>query len=66
MVKTYPCPYSVAALTSVMGAVQAVVFGLCTERNWGDWKMGWNVRLLTVVYSVGTLTIVVYNTSLCN
>ncbi|KAK9077114.1 hypothetical protein SSX86_005450 [Deinandra increscens subsp. villosa] len=51
MVKTYPCPYSVTALTSCMGAVQAVVFGLCTERHWGDWKLGWNVRLLTVAYS---------------
>ncbi|KAJ0943004.1 putative EamA domain-containing protein [Helianthus annuus] len=51
MVKTYPCPYSVTALTSTMGAVQAVVFGLCTERQWGDWKLGWNVRLLTVAYS---------------
>ncbi|XP_076937257.1 WAT1-related protein At1g25270-like [Bidens hawaiensis] len=51
MVKRYPCPYSVTALTSTMGAIQAVVFGLCTERNWADWKLGWNIRLLTVAYS---------------
>ncbi|KAJ9552214.1 hypothetical protein OSB04_016259 [Centaurea solstitialis] len=51
MVKTYPCPYSVTALTSIMGAVQATMFGLCTNRNWSDWKLGWNVRLLTVAYS---------------
>ncbi|KAI3755262.1 hypothetical protein L1987_55058 [Smallanthus sonchifolius] len=51
MVKTYPCPYSLTALTSTMGAVQAVAFGLCTERHWGDWKLGWNVRLLTVAYT---------------
>ncbi|KVI01810.1 Drug/metabolite transporter [Cynara cardunculus var. scolymus] len=51
MVKKYPCPYSVTALTSIMGAVQATVFGLCTNRHWRDWKLGWNVRLLTVAYS---------------
>ncbi|KAJ0541262.1 putative EamA domain-containing protein [Helianthus annuus] len=51
MLKTYPCPYSVTVITSTMGAVQALVFGLCTERHWGDWKLGWNVRLLTVAYS---------------
>ncbi|KVI01798.1 hypothetical protein Ccrd_019919, partial [Cynara cardunculus var. scolymus] len=52
MVEKYPCPYSVTALTSTMGAVQAVVFVLCTERHWSEWKLGWNVRLLTVAYSV--------------
>ncbi|KAM0036304.1 putative EamA domain-containing protein [Helianthus debilis subsp. tardiflorus] len=51
IVKTYPCPYSVTALTSIMGAVQAIIFGLCTERHWEEWKLGWNVRLLTVAYS---------------
>ncbi|KAD4179375.1 hypothetical protein E3N88_27966 [Mikania micrantha] len=51
MVKTYPCPYSVAALTSFMGTIQSVLFGLCTERHWSDWKLGWDVRLLTVAYS---------------
>ncbi|KAJ9552276.1 hypothetical protein OSB04_016321 [Centaurea solstitialis] len=51
MVKTYPCPYSVTALTSIMGAAQATMFGLCTNRNWSDWKLGWNVTLLTVTYS---------------
>ncbi|KAJ0592453.1 putative EamA domain-containing protein [Helianthus annuus] len=50
MIKTYPCPYSVTALISTMAALQAVVFGLCTERHLGDWKLGWNVRLLTVAY----------------
>ncbi|PWA56731.1 nodulin MtN21 /EamA-like transporter family protein [Artemisia annua] len=51
MVKKFPCPYSVTALTSVMGGVQATVYGLSTERHWGDWKLGWNVRLLTVAYT---------------
>ncbi|GJY54390.1 WAT1-related protein, partial [Tanacetum coccineum] len=51
MVKTFPCPYSVMALTSLMGGVQALVYGLSTERHWDDWKLSWNVRLLTVAYT---------------
>nr|GEY03590.1 WAT1-related protein At1g25270-like [Tanacetum cinerariifolium] len=51
MVKKFPCPYSVTALTSAMGGVQALVYGLSTERHWDDWKLSWNVRLLTVAYT---------------
>ncbi|PWA89704.1 nodulin MtN21 /EamA-like transporter family protein [Artemisia annua] len=51
MVKKFPCPYSVTALTLAMGGVQALVYGLYTERHWGDWKLGWNFRLLTAVYT---------------
>ncbi|KAL9451342.1 hypothetical protein AB3S75_012993 [Citrus x aurantiifolia] len=35
----------------VMGAIQAVVFALCMEKDWSQWKLGWNIRLLTVAYS---------------
>ncbi|XP_023541477.1 WAT1-related protein At1g25270-like isoform X2 [Cucurbita pepo subsp. pepo] len=31
--------------------VQAVVFALCLERRWSEWKLGWNVRLLGVSYT---------------
>nr|XP_043627117.1 WAT1-related protein At1g25270-like [Erigeron canadensis] len=51
MVKRYPCPYSVTALTSLMGAIQAIVFGLCTERHWNDWNLGWNIKLAAAAYS---------------
>ncbi|KAI3448292.1 hypothetical protein Pfo_004957 [Paulownia fortunei] len=50
MSETYPCHYSSTALISIMGSVQAVVFALCTERDWSQWKLGWNLRLLTVAY----------------
>ncbi|KAK4271106.1 hypothetical protein QN277_019846 [Acacia crassicarpa] len=40
-----------AALTSTMGAMQATLFALCIERDWKEWKLGWNVRLLTVSYA---------------
>ncbi|CAL5358396.1 unnamed protein product [Camellia sinensis] len=31
--------------------VQAVVFGLCMERDWNQWKLRWNIRLLTVIFT---------------
>ncbi|KAF2319676.1 hypothetical protein GH714_017963 [Hevea brasiliensis] len=49
--KEYPCPYSSTALMSLMGSIQCVTLALCLERNWSQWKLGWNIRLLTVAYS---------------
>ncbi|KAF5454150.1 hypothetical protein F2P56_023834 [Juglans regia] len=56
MSERYPCHYSSAALMCVMGAIQSAVYALCTESDWSQWKLGWNIRLLTVSYSgiVGT------------
>lgn len=52
MSEEYPCQFSSTALMCVMGAIQAVVFALCMEKDWSQWKLGWNIRLLTVAYSV--------------
>ncbi|CAN6558538.1 unnamed protein product [Malus baccata var. baccata] len=51
MSATYPCHYSSTALMSAMGSIQAVGFALCKEREWSQWMLGWNIRLLTVAYS---------------
>ncbi|GFQ06710.1 wat1-related protein at1g68170 [Phtheirospermum japonicum] len=50
MSETYPYIYSSTALISIMGAVQALVLAVCTERKWCQWKLGWNIKLLTVAY----------------
>ncbi|EYU35419.1 hypothetical protein MIMGU_mgv1a008496mg [Erythranthe guttata] len=50
MSEEYPCHYSSTALISVMGSFQAVVFALFTEKDFSQWKLGWNLRLLTVAY----------------
>ncbi|XP_061338503.1 WAT1-related protein At1g25270-like [Gastrolobium bilobum] len=47
----YPCRYASIALMSTIGAIQSIIFGLCVERDWNQWKMGWDVRLLTAAYS---------------
>ncbi|KAM1135334.1 hypothetical protein ACFX2I_044377 [Malus domestica] len=54
MSATYTCYYSSTALMSAMGSIQAVGFALCKEREWSQWKLGWNIRLLTAAYS-GTM-----------
>lgn len=51
MSERYPSPYSSTALMNIMGSVQAVVFALCMDRDLNQWKLGWNIRLLTVAYS---------------
>ncbi|KAM4098166.1 hypothetical protein ACJW30_07G056300 [Castanea mollissima] len=51
MSERYPSYYSGTALMSIMGTIQAVGFALCMERDWSQWKLGWNIRLLTVSYS---------------
>ncbi|XP_021618970.1 WAT1-related protein At1g25270 isoform X2 [Manihot esculenta] len=49
--RKYPCYYSNTALMSLMGSIQCVALSLCMDRNWNQWKLGWNLRLLTVAYS---------------
>ncbi|XP_022155994.1 WAT1-related protein At1g68170-like [Momordica charantia] len=51
MSEYYPCHYSSTALMSLMGSFQAVGFAFCVERRWSEWKLGWNIRLLSVAYS---------------
>ncbi|KZV38176.1 hypothetical protein F511_41768 [Dorcoceras hygrometricum] len=46
----YPCHYSSTALISIMGSIQAGVYALCTERDWSQWKLGWDFKLLIVAY----------------
>ncbi|KAJ9552308.1 hypothetical protein OSB04_016353 [Centaurea solstitialis] len=50
MSEMYPCPYSSTALISVIGFIQSFVFAICNERRWSEWKLGWNIRLFTVLY----------------
>ncbi|XP_019424905.1 PREDICTED: WAT1-related protein At1g25270-like [Lupinus angustifolius] len=51
MSKEYSSHYSSTALMITAGAIQATIYGLCVERDWSQWKLGWNIRLLTVAYS---------------
>lgn len=52
MSEVFPCHYSSTALMCFMAAIQAVVYALCADRRWDQWKLGLNIRLLTVIYVV--------------
>ncbi|KAK4564169.1 hypothetical protein RGQ29_006307 [Quercus rubra] len=51
MNERYPCLYSGTALICTMSFLQSIVFALCTERDWSQWKLSWDLRLLTAAYS---------------
>ncbi|XVF00534.1 hypothetical protein REPUB_Repub04eG0009100 [Reevesia pubescens] len=47
----FPYHHSATALMCMMGSIQGTVFVLCTEKDWDQWKLGWNVRLLAVAFT---------------
>ncbi|OAY75860.1 WAT1-related protein [Ananas comosus] len=51
MSKEYPCHYSSTALMCIMATIQAVVFAIVVERDWAQWRMGFDIRLLSAAYS---------------
>ncbi|XP_019424688.1 PREDICTED: WAT1-related protein At1g25270-like [Lupinus angustifolius] len=51
MSEKYPSHYSSTALMSLWGSLISIVFALSLERDWTQWRLGWNIRLLTVAYS---------------
>lgn len=51
----YPCPYTITAMMTVWASTLGVVFALCTEKDWSNWILGWNIRLLTIAVAVGLI-----------
>ncbi|KAJ9552309.1 hypothetical protein OSB04_016354 [Centaurea solstitialis] len=62
----YPCHYSSTFLITAMGFVQSLVLDLCTERDWSEWMIGFDIRLLAVLFTgIGlALTITLTTTSI--
>ena len=52
LAEAYPCHYSNAALMCLMGSIQASILALCVERHRIQWRLGFDIRLLTAAYSV--------------
>ncbi|KAK1582217.1 hypothetical protein Q3G72_012930 [Acer saccharum] len=46
----YPCFYSSTFLMSFAGSIQAFIYAICFDREWKRWKLGWDIRLLSVFY----------------
>ncbi|MCL7035757.1 hypothetical protein MKW94_015500 [Papaver nudicaule] len=51
MSQKYPCQYSCTALVLSMSAIQTVVYALCIERDWSEWKLGFNIRLYSALFA---------------
>ncbi|GJN01245.1 hypothetical protein PR202_ga18496 [Eleusine coracana subsp. coracana] len=49
--REYPFHYSSTALMCLMSTMQSVAFALCYDRDVAQWRLGFDVRLLSVVYS---------------
>jgi hypothetical protein len=39
-------------LTSLVGSLQAFVVGVCFSHDMAEWRLKWDLQLLTAVYSV--------------
>ncbi|XP_041009940.1 WAT1-related protein At5g64700-like [Juglans microcarpa x Juglans regia] len=55
LLKVFPSKFWATLLTCVMASIQSTVIGLCFDRSKTSWRLGWNLELITIVYS-GALT----------
>lgn len=49
--REYPFHYSSTALMCLMSTLQSVAFALCYDRDPAQWRLAFDVRLLSVLYS---------------
>ncbi|CAI9114838.1 OLC1v1015647C1 [Oldenlandia corymbosa var. corymbosa] len=49
--QVYPAPLSFTALMVLMSAIMSSVFAICMQRKPSQWKLGLDIRLLTVAYA---------------
>ncbi|ESQ28463.1 hypothetical protein EUTSA_v10019847mg [Eutrema salsugineum] len=49
--KRFGGPYWNATLMNMMGSIVAVLVALCWNIDLKEWKLGWNIRLLTIAYA---------------
>ncbi|XP_058734021.1 WAT1-related protein At1g68170-like [Vicia villosa] len=47
----YPYPQSSIALMCVIATIQSFILGFIVESDLNQWKLGWDIRLLTVAFS---------------
>ncbi|XP_019195072.1 PREDICTED: WAT1-related protein At1g43650-like [Ipomoea nil] len=54
--KKFPYIYSANTIISMIATFQSMVVGLCIDRNKESWKLGWNLQLITILYSGALVT----------
>ncbi|XP_025801750.1 WAT1-related protein At5g64700-like [Panicum hallii] len=51
LAKVFPSKYLVTTLTCLLGSLQCFVVGISLGHSRAEWKLKWDLQLLTVVYS---------------
>ncbi|WOG96974.1 hypothetical protein DCAR_0416313 [Daucus carota subsp. sativus] len=49
--KVFPCKYLSTMLICITAAVQQVVVGLCIDHSKSSWRLGFDLHLITILYS---------------
>lgn len=63
--KVFPYKYWTTFFTCTFAAVQGAVIGALIYRSSKRWELGWNLELVTILYSVGTLFITMHILTNC-
>ncbi|XP_034606914.1 WAT1-related protein At5g64700 isoform X2 [Setaria viridis] len=59
--KVYPHKYWSSTATCFLGGLQTTLIGIILRRDRNTWKLGWDLQLLTIVYTAVLATAVRYN-----
>ncbi|KAI4338063.1 hypothetical protein L6164_016417 [Bauhinia variegata] len=51
LLNAFPFKYCATMLTCIMATMQAAVVGLCIDRSTAAWKLSWDLKLVTILYS---------------
>ncbi|XP_028806612.1 WAT1-related protein At5g64700-like [Neltuma alba] len=51
LLKALPLKFWATMLTCITATIQAVLVGLCIDHSKASWSLGWNMELITIVYS---------------
>ncbi|KAJ1695837.1 hypothetical protein LUZ63_012535 [Rhynchospora breviuscula] len=51
LIETFPYHTSSTAMLCAMATIQSFAFALILQRDWTQWRFGWDIRLLSVSYS---------------
>ncbi|CAL5083626.1 unnamed protein product [Urochloa decumbens] len=51
LAKVFPSKYLVTTLTCLLGSLQSLVVGISLGHSRAEWKLKWDLQLLTIVYS---------------
>ncbi|KAL3630764.1 hypothetical protein CASFOL_023748 [Castilleja foliolosa] len=49
--RVFPYKYWATLLTCIIGSAQAGVLGVCIDREPSSWRLGWDLQLVTILYS---------------